>query len=305
MLLFLGLIVLTMGAPTAHAATPTLTVIKKIVNDNGGTATLESFTLMVDGGPVANATANGFSVGLHTVSETGPSGYAATFSGACNGVSTVTLAVGDDVTCTITNDDIAPTVDHFVFNPIGSQTVGVPFSITITAVDAGGHTVTSYADTNTLSASAGDISPSSTVAFSSGVWTGSVTLDTAARAMTIHTVGSVDGKIGASNSFVASPNRPPVLMNGRVSPVSGVVTTSFSYFANYFDPEGVAPTFKRVWIDGVSHDMTLFSGTAASGIYRYQMTLALGSYTFYFEFSDGVNVVRLPRSGSYPRPTVF
>ena len=47
--------------------------------------------------------------GDYAVSETdGPSGYTQTgISGACDESGDVTLAVGDDVTCTITNDDVA------------------------------------------------------------------------------------------------------------------------------------------------------------------------------------------------------
>jgi hypothetical protein len=87
---------------------PKLTVVKKIVNDDGGTATLDSFTpLMVDGTTVVNGTATGFDPGTYTVSETLASGYAATFSGDCDASThQVTLAAGDDKTCTITNDDV-------------------------------------------------------------------------------------------------------------------------------------------------------------------------------------------------------
>jgi len=50
--------------------------------------------------------------------------------------------------------------------------------------------------------------------------------------------------------------------------------------------------------------MSLYSGSASSGTYRYQTTLSAGSHTYYFDFSDGVNTVRLPSSGSYSGPTV-
>jgi hypothetical protein len=92
-------------------------------------------------------------------------------------------------------------LESFSFANIGSQTVDVAFSITITAQDAYGNTVTSYTGTNTLSASAGLIDPTVTTAFSGGVWIGSVTLDTANEAMTIHTVGT-NGKFGDSAPFV-------------------------------------------------------------------------------------------------------
>ena len=42
--------------------------------------------------------------GSYTVTETGPSGYAASFSADCSG----SIAIGQTKTCTVTNDDIAP-----------------------------------------------------------------------------------------------------------------------------------------------------------------------------------------------------
>ncbi len=96
----------------------------------------------------------------------------------------------------------AGALDHFVFNSIGAQTAGTAFSITISAKDANGNTVTDYTGTNTLSASAGTINPTSTGKFSSGIWTGSVTLSTAGSAITISTSGS--SKSATSNSFTVN-----------------------------------------------------------------------------------------------------
>jgi subtilase family serine protease len=100
------------------------------------------------------------------------------------------------------------------------------------------------------------------------------------------------------------PNKPPSLSNGYVDPSLGTTSTTFSYYVSYSDPEGASPTVKRVWIDGGSRDMSLYSGSASSGTYRYQTTLSAVSHNYYFEFSDGVNIVRLPSSGSYPGPGV-
>ncbi|MGQ0536391.1 MAG: hypothetical protein ACT4PT_09990, partial [Methanobacteriota archaeon] len=88
---------------------PLLTVIKVVVNDSGGTANVSSFTLLVDGSPVANGTPTGVSAGTHVVSESGAAlaNYSATFSGDCGPTGLVTLAVGEAKTCVITNDDIA------------------------------------------------------------------------------------------------------------------------------------------------------------------------------------------------------
>ena len=93
-----------------------------MVNDDGGTAAASDWSMHVKGddadadvtGSPADGTETGttytLKAGDYAVSETdGPSGYTQTgISGACDENGDVTLAVGDDVTCTITNDDVAP-----------------------------------------------------------------------------------------------------------------------------------------------------------------------------------------------------
>ena len=57
---------------------PTLKVIKTIVNDNGGTVTdFNVFAFKVDGGPVLHGVSSPFNAGIHTVSEQGLQGYKA------------------------------------------------------------------------------------------------------------------------------------------------------------------------------------------------------------------------------------
>jgi hypothetical protein len=95
-------------------------------------------------------------------------------------------------------------LDHFDFSTISSpQTAGTAFSVTITAVDLNGNTVTSYTGINALTASTGTISPTSTLAFTAGVWTGSVTLTSAGAGRSIGTTGST--KSGTSGTFTVNP----------------------------------------------------------------------------------------------------
>jgi hypothetical protein len=97
----------------------------------------------------------------------------------------------------------AAILNSFVLSTIGDQTVDVPFSITITAKDQYGATFTGYSGTNTLSVSGGGtIDPLTTTAFTSGVWTGQVTLDTVGTGVSISTSGG--GKSGLSNNFNVS-----------------------------------------------------------------------------------------------------
>lgn len=97
---------------------PKLTVVKYVINDNGGTSTVASFPLFVDGNPVVSGAQNIYAPGSYTVSETNQAGYQDVFGGDCDSGGLVTLSPGDEKTCTVTNDDIAPslTLDKTVVN---------------------------------------------------------------------------------------------------------------------------------------------------------------------------------------------
>lgn len=126
-------------------------------------------------------------------------------------------------------DDSGVLLDHFVFAPItSSQTAGSPFSITITALDAHGNTVVSYAGSNSLGDSTGTIAPTSTGAFTSGSWTGSVTINKPQTGVTISTIGN--SRTGTSNSFdvnSAGGNRLVITVNPS-SVTAGSWTTIYS-----------------------------------------------------------------------------
>ncbi len=89
---------------------PTITVIKNVVNDNGGTEEVSDVTLFVDGNAVTSGDASAVSAGTHTVTESGPSGYVGTFGGDCDAQGSVTVAIGDNAVCTLTNDDQPATI---------------------------------------------------------------------------------------------------------------------------------------------------------------------------------------------------
>ncbi len=86
-----------------------LTLVKTVVNDNGGTLTAASFPVFIGSTAAAWGTPIGLDAGSYTVSETSQAGYAAgTWGGDCAADGSVTLALGESKTCTITNNDIAP-----------------------------------------------------------------------------------------------------------------------------------------------------------------------------------------------------
>ena len=109
----------TLDANKISASTATLHIVKQVINDNGGVATSSDFSLYVksagidvSGSPASGTTTPGttylLEAGTYVVSEDANASYSRSFSGDCDVNGSVVLATGDDKTCTITNDDIAP-----------------------------------------------------------------------------------------------------------------------------------------------------------------------------------------------------
>ncbi len=88
----------------------TITVIKEVTNDNGGNNVVPDFQLFVDNGvnevPVTSNVPTLVAEGNYTITETGVSGYVASFSGDCDESGQLTLNPGDEKVCTITNNDL-------------------------------------------------------------------------------------------------------------------------------------------------------------------------------------------------------
>ena len=122
---------------------PVLHLRKIVTNDNGGTATVESFTLTADGAgandlsgtsPVDSGT--GLKADTFVLSETPLAGYTAsdwvcTGEGTQDGAS-ITLGLDEEATCTITNDDIAPVLHlrKVVVNDNGGAVTSGAFTLT-------------------------------------------------------------------------------------------------------------------------------------------------------------------------------
>ncbi|HYK19534.1 MAG TPA: hypothetical protein VEV42_02295, partial [Pyrinomonadaceae bacterium] len=149
-----------------------LIVIKHVINDNGGTATAANFTLDSGGtndtpddfaGAESPGTQVTLDAGSYNVTESGPAGYAASFSAYCSG----TIANGQTKTCTVTNNDISPTLrvikdlvpdndtGHFNLTIDGTTAgtganVGDGGTTGFVPVVAGNHTVGETAVTGTL-----------------------------------------------------------------------------------------------------------------------------------------------------------
>ncbi len=161
---------LTAGLPTAGAATgetfqlkqgsdvtcsisnddiaPQLTLAKTVVNDNGGNAVLDDFDISIDGVEVANNTATAVTANTDIlISELDLDGYTegtwacVDVNGLTTGLPTAGAATGEtfqlkqgsDVTCSITNDDLAPllTLTKTVINDNGGDLLVEDFDISI------------------------------------------------------------------------------------------------------------------------------------------------------------------------------
>jgi len=93
---------------------PALNVITLVNNDNNGTSTPADFTITVDGTNVSSTTFAGTSTGMALTLDAGTfnvtgstdAGYTLSTSTDCSG----SIANGDNLTCTLTYDDIGSTV---------------------------------------------------------------------------------------------------------------------------------------------------------------------------------------------------
>lgn len=85
----------------------TITVVVKVVNDNGGTKTINDFQLSVNNVRVASGETNTFIAPgpAYYVTITNNPDYVVKFSGDCDYQGGISLVPGDNKLCTITNDD--------------------------------------------------------------------------------------------------------------------------------------------------------------------------------------------------------
>jgi hypothetical protein len=170
---------------------PVLNVIKNVINDSGGTAVPSDFTMHVknggvdvSGSPLAGigtpGTLYNLPAGTYTVGEDAHIGYASSFSGDCDSDGSVTLSAGDEKTCTITNDDIAPqlTVTKTVINNNGGTKTVSNFPLFIDGVSVtsgvasttsiGSHTVSETSDSGYTATIGGDCAADGTITLSLG-----------------------------------------------------------------------------------------------------------------------------------------
>jgi len=177
-----------------------VTITAKDINEN----TVTSFT---GAGSTVDLTA---STGAGTIS---PANTGAFTNGVWTSSNVMLTKSGAAVTITATNGSVNNTsnaitinpgaLDHFTFEPIATQTAGAQFTINISARDSFDNIVTSFTGTASLSNITTSISPTTTTAFTAGVWAGGVTINTSQTNDVI--TASSAGKQGQSAPFNVIP----------------------------------------------------------------------------------------------------
>ncbi len=246
---------------------PQLTVIKHVINDNGGSATATAFTMTVTGsspspasfpGAESPGTVVSLNAGSYSVNETGPGGYASSQTAGCSG----SMNVGDVKTCTITNDDIAPqlTVIKHVINDNGGSATATAFTMTVTgsspspASFPGAESPGTVVSLNAGSYSVNETGPggyaSSQTAGCSGsmnvgdVKTCTITNDDIAPQLTVikHVINDNGGSATATafTMTVTGSSPSPASFPGAESPGTAVTLNAGSYSVNETGPGGYA-----------------------------------------------------------------
>jgi Prealbumin-like fold domain len=165
---------ITNNDQTAH-----LKLVKQVINDNGGTALAADFTLSASGPtPISGpgGAESDVNAGSYNLSETNVAGYSAS-SWSCVGGSqnnaSVTLALGQSATCTITNNDIAPKLHlrKVVINDNGGTKTVADFNLNADGSGSNDLTGTSPVDSGAgLKADTWALSESGPAGYSASAW---------------------------------------------------------------------------------------------------------------------------------------
>src|SRR3989344_3650743 len=101
---------------TPPSSAPRLSVLKVVVNDDGGVGTVSQFQLRLGSTNITSGVVYVLSACVYQISEatttarvgTTTTQYVQTFSGACSSSGMVTLSQGDSKVCILTNNDAGP-----------------------------------------------------------------------------------------------------------------------------------------------------------------------------------------------------
>jgi hypothetical protein len=186
------------------------------------------------------------------------------------------------------------TVYEFIFDTINSQIAGKSFTITITAKDQYGNIATSYTGTNTLIDSTGTINPTSTTAFTAGIWSGAVTITSPNSAITISTEDA-STNTGTSNAFAVSQYTITATAgdNGMISP-SGTVPVNYGSSQEFTFTPNTGYHIADVTVNDVSVLSSVvdskYTISDITGDNTIHVTFALNAYTIIASASSGGSI---------------
>jgi hypothetical protein len=223
----------------------------------------------------AGNTASGFN--LTTINDTTDDGDLAVFITAS--AATFTSASGP-----VTVRDNDPS--YFEFANIGTQAPGVAFPVTINARSSGNDLVTAYTSNAALSASVSGkaltITPAATSAFSSGAWTGNVTVNGIGDAVRLTATRTGTGAFGTSNPFALTIG--PIAMASSVQSSGGQPPLTLDYHRRLVRPgfNYVIETSEDLltWTSTAGDTTELSATPVGDGLHetvRIQVTPAIGS----------------------------
>jgi hypothetical protein len=220
-------------------------------------------------------TASGFTV--TTLNDTTDDGDLAVFITA----SAATFTSGSGPVTVRDNDP-----SYFEFSNISAQAPGVAFPVTISARSSGNDLVTAYTSNAALSASVSGkaltITPAATSAFSSGAWTGNVTVKGIGDAVRLTATRTGTGAFGISNPFALTIG--PIAIASSVQTTSGQPYLTLDYYRRLVRPgyNYVIETSEDLlnWTSTAGDTTELSATPVGDGLHetvRIQVTPSIGS----------------------------
>ncbi len=125
-----------------------------------------------------------------------------------------------------------------------------------------------------------------------------------ARVRFLDTIVALDTtKDSLSLDYAAvTTNDPPTLINNGVSPSSGNITTSFTFYIRYTDPDNDAPQYVRLRINSNQYDMVANDSStnyAAGKDYHYALVIGLrGTFNYNFTAQAATGVTSAVNSST-------
>jgi uncharacterized repeat protein (TIGR01451 family) len=252
---------------------PTLTLVKTITNDNGGTATTSSVTLSATG-PVtisgisgaAAVTAAAVSAGTYTLAETALANYTAGAWSCTGGTltgSSLVLALGQNATCTINNNDVAPklTLVKTVTNDNGGTATTADFTLSATGpTNISGVSAAPAVTNATVNAGTYALSEINVAGYAAGTW--SCTAGTLTGSSLVLTIGQT-ATCTINNNDIA----PRLTLVKTVTNDNGGVATTASFTLSAAGPTAIS---------GVSGAGTVTNAAVTAGTYTLSETNLAG-----------------------------